>query len=62
MNESWIEIPERKKKPQKATMEGMLLLSIVILMALFVGSFLFLKHPAAAVLYPLSQATTVDSR
>ena len=62
MNETWVEIPERKKQPQKATMEGTLLLVIVILMALFVGSFLFLKHPAAAVLYPLSEAVTVDNR
>lgn len=62
MHESWVESPERKKKPQKATMEGMLLLSIVILTALLVGSFLFLKHPAAAVLYPLTEGTTVGSR
>ena len=62
MRETWVEIPERKKQPQKATMEGMLLLSIVILIALLVGSFLFLKHPAAAVLYPLTEGATVESR
>ena len=57
-----VQAPERKKKPQKATQEGMLLLSIVILVALFVGSFLLMKHPAAAVLFPLTEGTTVESR
>jgi hypothetical protein len=60
MRESWVQAPQRKRKPQKATAEGMLLLSIVIIAALLVGSILFVKHPAASVTRPVEQGTAVD--
>jgi hypothetical protein len=53
---------ERKVKPRRKALEGLLLLSMLVLMLLIVGSFLLLKHPAASVLYPLEDGVGVETR
>jgi hypothetical protein len=61
MSQPWVQLPARKKKPRKSTLEGVLLLSIVILVLVLVGSLLCLRHPAASVLYPLTESTTTKA-
>ena len=51
----------KKKNPKKVASEGLLLLIILVLVLLFVGSFLAMNHPAASVLYPLRENTQIGS-
>lgn len=50
----------RRKKPQKGSHEGALLLAVLLTVLLFVCSLLFQRHPAGAVLAPLQNGTTIE--
>lgn len=49
-----------KKKPQKTSMEGLLLLGLVICVFLFVCTLLLFRHPAGSVLFPLQAGTVLS--
>ena len=53
----------RKKKPKKTSLEGVLLLGLMVTVLFFVCSLVLLRHPAGAVLFPLQAGTALpDSR
>ena len=49
-----------KKKPQKSSLEGLLLLGLVITVFLFVCGLLLSRHPAGSVLFPMQAGTALS--
>jgi len=49
-----------KKKPQKGSLEGLLLLGLVVCVFVFVCSLLLSRHPAGAILFPFQAGTALS--
>jgi len=51
-------LANRKKKPQRSSPEGLLLLCLLITVLLMVGSVILSRNPAGAVIFPLQASDT----